>query len=138
MAQRNVIHRALATHLADNFSKASVVVWENTTLDPAGLDVWFEEIFIPNDTRPATVGINGVQEDFGLYQINIRVPIGLGTIQSDNYVDEISQLYKMGTKLEKDGESVYIEGSTAGPGTTEDNWYFVPFTIEWSSYMTIN
>ena len=138
MAQRNVIHRALAVHLRDNFSGASDVTWENTKFIPEGKLAWFEEIFLPNDTREASLGVTGLQEDFGLYQINIRVPINTGTIQSDDYVNEISQLYKIGTVLEKDGESVYIDGSTAAQGTPEDNWYFVPFTIKWSSYMTKN
>jgi hypothetical protein len=135
MAKRNIIHRALAIHLDDNFSKADNMAWENTNFNPVGKTEWFEEYFMPNDTREASIGIGGTQEDFGIYQINIRVPINTGTIQADNYVNELSHLYKIGTILEKDGEQVYIEGSTASQGLMEDNWYFIPFRVKWSCYM---
>lgn len=137
MAQRNVIHRALSSHLYDNFSSASTVAWENTKYEPGDLTtIWFEEIFIPNDSTEASIGIGGTQEDFGLYQINIRVPVNTGTIEADNYIDELSDLYSIGTILQKDGEEIFIEGSTAAQGISEDNWYVIPFTISWSCFMT--
>lgn len=138
MAQRNVIHRALATHLNSNFTAADKVAWENTEFSPSTDEIWFEEIFLPNDSEQASLGITGLQEDIGLYQINVRVPLNTGTIESDNYINELSQIYKLGTTIEKDGESIYIEQSSASQGIIEDNWYVIPFTISWSCYMTIN
>ena len=108
MAQRNVIHRALASHLYDNFSSALTVAWENTKYDPGDLTtIWFEEVFLPNDSAESSVGKGGTQLDFGLYQINVRVPINTGTIESDNYIEELSQLYSIGTILTKDGEEIF-------------------------------
>jgi hypothetical protein len=138
MAQRDVIHRALAVHINNNFSDASEVVWENTSYTPDLTTPWFEEFFLPNDSRQASLGLTGEQEDFGLYQINVNIPINQGTFLSDTYIDELSQLFKIGTILEKDGEKIYIENSTAAQGIPEENWYVVPFTISWSCYMTIN
>jgi hypothetical protein len=138
MAQRNVIHRALATQINDNFSDVANMVWENTSYKPDLETPWFEEFFLPNDSKQASLGISGTQEDFGLYQINVRTPIGQGTFASDNYIQELSELFKIGTILLKDGEYIYIENSTAAQGIPEENWYVVPFTISWSCYMTIN
>lgn len=138
MAQRNVIHRALATYLNDNFSLANKVAWENASFKPLPDEIWFEELFFPNISGQATLGTSGLQEDIGFYQINVRVPIGTGTIEADNYVDELTQIYKLGTTINKDGEEIYIENSTPAPGIKEDNWYVIPFTVNWSCKMTIN
>lgn len=138
MSKRNVIHRALATHLQANFSQPTKIAWENTKYITTPEEIWFEEIFLPNDTTQATLGTSGTQEDFGLYQINVIVPENTGTIEADNFIDELTSIFKIGTSIIKDGETIYIEKSTPSQGIEQDNWYVIPFTISWSSFMTIN
>ncbi len=135
---RNKIHRALATHLNDNFASASNVVWENTKKVFNVTDAWFEETFIPNDSRQATIMKDGYIEDFGIYRINTRVPIETGTIDSDAYIETLSKLYKPGTIITKEGLDIEITKATPSQGIPQDNWYVVPLSIYWSCYMTLN
>lgn len=135
---RTNIHKALARQLNENFSLATDVVWENVKKTIDVTKAYFEEIYLPNDTEPKTLGSSGETEDFGLYQINVHVPIGTSTIQSEEYIEELSILYKSGIKLIESGVSVLIEKSTPSQGFKQDNWYTTPITISWSCYLPIN
>lgn len=135
---RTNIHKALAGHLNTGFSLATNIVWENV---PKSVDLdspYFEELFMPNDSEQRTLGSAGETEDFGLYQINVNVPIGTSTLASEEYIEEISILFKSGTILSLNGVEILIEKSTPAQGYKQDNWYTTPITISWSCYLPIN
>ena len=135
---RNFIHRGLATELQANFSEPTRIVWENTFKSSDANEPWLEEIFLPTDTLPTTAMRDGYTRDFGIYQINVYIPTGKGTIISDNYIDELSQIFKTGVEIIKDGELIIIDRSTPTQGFIVDNWYVVPFSVYWTCDMKVN
>ena len=135
---RSNIHKALARHLNDNFSKSSDVIWENVKKNLNVSSTYFRETYIPNDTEQKTLGSSGETEDFGLYQIDVLVPVGTSTIPTEEFIEELSILFKSGTHLIESGVDVLIEKTTAAQGFNQDNWYTTPFTISWSCYLPIN
>jgi hypothetical protein len=132
------IRKALSSHIFNNFSKADKFVFENTKNNFNVDEIWFEERLLPSDSRQATVMKDGYVEDFGIYQVNVRVPVGIGTIEADQYIKELSILFKPGTTIEKNGIEVDITNSSPESGVEVDNWYVLAISIYWSCYMTIN
>lgn len=135
---RTNIHKALARHLDDNFSLSANVIWENVKKTIEVGTPYFREMYLPNDTNQVSLGSSGETEDYGLYQINVQTPIGTGTLDAEEYIEELSILYKSGLKLIESGVTVLIEKSTPSQGFDNDNWRITPITISWSCYLPIN
>lgn len=138
MSNRVGIHKALKSYLKNNLTTTIDIAYENIKYIPTLKKSFLAEIFIPNDSAQASLGTIGLQEDFGIYQININTPTGQGTEEAQALVDELTNMFKIGTDIELYGVNVYIDRSTPAQGLFFDDWYTVPFTIYWSCYMTIN
>ena len=138
MIDETVVPTALVLHLKDGFSLVDNIVSENTKKEFTVDKTWFEEIYMPNDSTHTTLGSAGELRKFGLYQINIRVPLNQGRIGALTYAQEIGQKFKAGTKLTRNGYVIFIEKCEPAQGFVDDNWYLVPVTVYWSCDMTIN
>ena len=138
MIDELVIPTALVLHFKDGFSLSANIVSENTKGAFTAEQTWFEEVYIPNDSDQITLGTAGEIRKFGLYQINIHVPINQGRIGALTYVQEIGQQFKTGTTITRNGYEILIEKCEPNQGFISDNWYLVPVSIYWSCDMTIN
>ncbi len=138
MIDETVVPIALVLHLKDGFSLVDNIVSENTKKEFTASDIWFEETYMPNDSVQTTLGSAGEVRKFGMYQINIRVPLNQGRIGALSYAQEIGLKFKPGTKLTRNGYEILIEKCEPAQGFQDDNWYLVPVTVYWSCDMTIN
>lgn len=138
MINRPIIYKGLAQHLQNNFSLPNNVAWENVTFSSKGLDMWVKEYFMPVDTEQITLGEAGSIRDYGMYQLTVKTKTGIGTTQSQNYIQELSTLYKQGTAIVVDGYTIHIEATTPATGIVYEGWWSVPLTIDWSCNMTLN
>lgn len=138
MVDRTIIYKALAQHLQTNFSEPNKVAWENVEYKTEDGVTWFRETFLPNDSTQVTLGQSGYIRDFGLYQIDVCCPYGRGTQETLSFVDEISNIYKHGTTIVKDGYDVHISSCTPAQSFKIDTWWVTPITISWSCDMTLN
>ena len=128
---RKDIHKALSTKLKAEFSLPSKIAWENVAFKVVPEEPYFEEIFIPNVSGDSTVMKNGWVREIGFYQIKVKVPVGTSTLQADDYIDELTQIYEAGTSIIKNTTSVHIKNTVAAQGFRVDDRYIVPFNIEW-------
>jgi len=135
---RKVIHKILAGRLSDGFSLMPHVQFENTKYTPDDSQPWAEEKFVPNDSNITTLGLTGEMRDIGYFQVNVYVPINTGTFESDEYIDELSELFHHGLIIEDLSHEVRITKVTPTEGFSVDNWYVVPLTIYWECTMNIN
>lgn len=138
MSKRSVIHRVLSSHLNNNYSSPNNLSWENVSFTPSPNSIWIDEKCLYNDSEIATVGISGVQKDYGIYHLNIYAPLNRGTIAVGSVLDELTEIFRAGTILVKENERVYIDRTTPSQGLEMDNWYVVPFSIYWTSHQEIN
>lgn len=138
MIDETVVPIALVLHLKTGFSLESNIVSENTKGTFTADQTWFEELYIPNDSVHTTIGTDGEVRKFGLYQINIRVPLNQGRLGALAYAQEIGLKFKPATKLYRSGYEIFIEKCEPAQGFQDDNWYLVPVTVYWSCDMTIN
>ena len=84
-------------------------VYENTNgYTPQADTPWFEFFMIPNRPVVVTIGDEGLNEHTGIVQVNLNYPIHEGSGNMLQKVDEVSALFKAGSRHVFEGQTVSI------------------------------
>lgn len=114
-----------------NFSLDTV--YENTDgYTPNASTPWCEFYFIPNSPSALTLGDDGKNEFTGLVQVNLNYPLNSGIGDSMDKVEEITNVFKIGSDFTYDGQTVTVtrSGQDRG-GQTDDGFYQSIISIQW-------
>jgi len=108
------------------------VVYENTGEDQQGGQPWCEFSFTPNAPDVLTLGDDGENEHTGFAQVNLNYPLNSGIGESMDKVAEIMAVFKIGTDLVYNGQTVTVTrcGQDRG-GQNENGFYQSIVSIEW-------
>lgn len=83
--------------------------YENTNdYTPKADTPWFEFFMIPNRPVVVTLGDDGLNEHTGIVQINLNYPLHEGSGSMLQKVDEVSALFKAGSRHSYQGQTVSV------------------------------
>ena len=129
MTSFNDIQAALDTKLKT--ITGTPVAFPNVPYTPQAGKTYLRAFYLPAETVQAAMGSIGKDETNGIYQVDVVVPRGSGRPQ---LLDTVADLFKRGTVLTYNGVSVRIRSVSLGPAILEDEWYFVPVSVNFQSY----
>lgn len=93
---------------------------------------WFEFFLIPNPPRVVTLGDGGLDEHTGFAQVNLNYPLHEGTGAMLQKADEISALFKAGSRHTYQGQTVsIISCGLDGVGQTVNGFSQSKLTIQY-------
>jgi len=86
-------------------------------------------------TRQVSLGTYGKQKYEGLFQINVFVPVdsGLNTLQE--IIGELKSIYGRGATLINTEISVKCIIAYEGTASNDDEWYMLPFIVDYYAYV---
>lgn len=125
----NDVQAALDTKLAT--ITGTSVAFPNVPYKPQAGTTYLRASFLPAETVQASMGANGKDETNGIYQIDVVVPRGTGRPQ---LIDTVADLFKRGTVLSYNSISVRVRSVSMSPAILDDEWYFVPISVNFQSY----
>ena len=131
----NNIQSALDGLLKDWADSQSITVaWENKGRPTDVGTPYLSSFLLPAET--VAVGMaDGSSNDFtGIYQVDVNVPAGKGTIDSRPLVDGLLTAFARGIERTVNNQKTRIEMSWRDPAIDGDAWYFVPVSIRYRSF----
>jgi hypothetical protein len=115
-------------------TQEKLIAYENVVFTPADGVGWVRGTFAPIVSDRETAGDAGYSRIDGLYQVSVFWPIGKGTGEPRRLADAIIRNFKSGTVLSEGGITLTIAAAWRGVGTSEDEWYHIPVTVEWYAH----
>jgi len=128
------IDSALDGHLND-MPDLPPVAWENKAYTPVNGTLYLRPKIIPGDTRQATLGDSGTDENIGIYQVDVFAAAGEGKEEAIVKADEIADHFKRGTLLTHNDRNVRIKSASRRVGVnTPDGWYMISVEIVYITF----
>ena len=109
------------------------IAFENMAYTPSAGETYLRAYTIPGDTASNTLG--GDHRLFtGVFQVSIIAPAGIGKVQTNPLVAELTSLFPLYARDSK-GELTVVTMSPVdlGPGITGDSTYTVPISFSYRS-----
>lgn len=106
---------------------------ENTLFDAKGkaTTAYSRTTLLPSEAVPATVGINGKNEYFGLYQIDLFYPLHAGKSAANAMADLVVAAYARQIILTGTSKAIEVRAAWCETGTVEQQHYRLPVVIRW-------
>ena len=125
----NDVQAALDTKLAT--VSGTPVAFPNIPYTPQATTTYLRASFLPAETVQAALGASGKDETNGICQIDVVTPRGSGRPQ---LIDTVADLFKRGTVLTYNSIKVRVRSVSMAPAILDDEWYFVPISVNFQSY----
>jgi len=126
------VQRALDTRLS-TLPTLPAVAWPNTKYKPVEDTVFIKPTVLP--TASILKDLAGQQQDAGMYQVSIFVPLGRGVKDLLELADEVRAHFAADKDLLQGGVNVWIQNISIGAVTREDAWLTTFVEI---NYFSIN
>jgi hypothetical protein len=98
----------------------------------AGTKAWSRSTLIPNRSDIVTVGVNGLTELNGLYQIDLMFPADDKYTNCTKMADLVLAAFSVGLQL----NTLMIRNSYPAAGyATVPGYYTIPVIVEWSMWV---
>jgi len=102
---------------------------------PSPKTAWAEVVFLDVGNNPFTLGDNGLDEIFGIMQVNLLYPKDRGSRDVKLKADQFLTQYRTGKSFTHNGVTVDINGCRIGQGFDSRQWWMVPVSIEYSAHI---
>lgn len=127
------IDRALITQfLAGNFNLPIAHENQSPAFVPVAGAPYAEIIVLQNDVTPLSLAHSN-QSD-GVFRVILRYPADSGAVAAKLKADEILGFYKLGTRLNYDGDALTITGNARHVGSVEYGWYKLVLTVSYKAF----
>ena len=126
---------ALDTRLA-GMTSLPAVAWENKTYIPVTGTLYLRPTTLFGDAVQATLGSSGIDENTGIYQVDVFAPADKGKSAGLIMSDNVATRFARGTNLTYNGRTVRIVSARRRPATIADGWYQIPVEIVYKSFTT--
>lgn len=112
------------------------VAWPNTRFRPPRDTVWLRPQLIPQSSRPATLGLAGLDRIDGDYRIDITAPIGVGTQAAATVADAMLVQFPRGLQLVEGSVVVHVASGRRDPARQDRRGLIVPVRVRWMSWVS--
>ncbi len=138
MSQLNT-KQAFLSHLINNLPAGLTtadIAFENKKFNPKGKDLWLAAYYIPATSEMMGKSDNDRDEERGLYQISVFVP--LNGVNYDNAqlqaIDELKVAFRYNTQLVYNGQTVSILSSETNASVESEAWLQRDLTINFLTF----
>ncbi len=90
---------------------------------------------VPAETETISMGLTGHDNFQGIFLIDIYIPSGDGVDNANWIADSIIAAYPKRTLITQNGITLRITNYTRGASVDSTNWFLVPMTIAWQSFI---
>jgi len=131
--------QAFLSHLLDNLPAGVTsgdVAFENKRFDPSGKDLWLAAYYIPATSDMMGKSANDADEDRGLYQVSVFVPLnseGYDKVQLQA-IDELKSAFRYNTELVYNDQVVSVLDSETNAGVESESWFQRDLTINFLTF----
>ena len=110
------------------------VAWENKTYEPSMGTLYLRPTSLPGESKQATLGDNGTDENVGVYQVDVFAKLGLGKKAAIVQADLVADHFKRGTLLTYNSRNVRIKSASRKVGAPDNGWYKIIVEIVYVSF----
>lgn len=129
------VRRALEEHL-ETFSGLPPVRYDNVQFTVPADKNFITTSFQPTAGGAATLGATRLLLQ-GLFLIDVHKPKYQGSFAAEDLAVDLSEHFKIGTMLSNGGVTVRVRYAQVETPLQTEEFYQVPVTIQWYSYITI-
>jgi hypothetical protein len=88
---------------------------------------------LPSRPNRLSVGVTGVDELIGLYQVDLYYPMGTGSADAIQWADQIVALFPRTWMVNIDGKQLRVTECWLEAGREVNNWYATSVMLSWSA-----
>lgn len=92
---------------------------------------WFRETLLPGIPTRVEIMRDGETRTRGVYQVDVFVPAGEGTVIPDELAKMIVDAFPQGSTHSSDGLTVNVRRSYPQSARSAGDWYMQPVVIDW-------
>lgn len=110
------------------------VAWQNRTFTPPNQAIWLKESLLPATSALTSfggLGVDGLLQETGIYQITVYAPVGTETKVADDWASLLAATFKPGVTVSHSGQDVRCESAVIAPPVQETSWFGVPVSIRY-------
>ena len=104
---------------------------ENTLYKPANTPAWCRTTLLPAATTVESIGVDGRERKYGLFQIDLFYINNSGTTDATSMADLIIAAFRKGTYLTDTTYTVMVLRAYIDSGRPYPNYYQLPVIVEW-------
>lgn len=108
--------------------------WENKDYEPINGTLYIRPTILPAETRQAELGSSAIDDNFGVYQIDVISQAGNGKSSAIIKADAVADRFARGTVLTYNGVNVRIGNVSRGSGRRDGSWFVLPVFINYQSF----
>jgi hypothetical protein len=120
------LEQALIQHFIDA-GFGLPIAYENSEYTPEAGTAYVHLGTFVNDTT--TLSLNTSDQTDGLLQVILRYPEDGYSWDAKNKADAISAVFKLGLRLENDGQRLTVIRRSQAPGVNEAGWYKIVLRV---------
>lgn len=110
------------------------VAWENIDFTPTAGTLFVRPTLLPADSVQSGLGATGIDNNLGIYQIDVIAPLDKGKFAATSNADLIGQQFKRGTILTYNGLTVTLSKTSRGSGIRDGGWFIIPVFVTYQSF----
>lgn len=138
MSQLNT-KQAFISHLLSNLPSGvsvSDVAFENKKFNPKNKGLWLAAYYIPATSEMMGKSDNDRDEERGLYQISVFVPLNSASYDNAQLqaIDELKASFRYNTQLVYNDQTVSILSSETNAGVESEAWFQRDLTINFLTF----
>ncbi len=138
MSQLN-IKQAFLSHLLANLPSginATDVAFENKAFDPSNKSAWLSAYFIPATSAMMGKSINDRNEERGIYQVSVFVPLEDPNYDNEQLriIDELKGAFKYNQEIVYNNTTVSILNSDITSGDENAAWFKRDLSINYLTF----
>jgi len=115
-------------------SPAVPISWPNLSFTPRG--AYLRPYPLPARTESMGVSYQSPNDYRGIYQVDVFWPVNQNPISAYECASAIIAHFKKGTKMVRDGISVWVEGPPwQSPPLEEPSWFHVPVNVPYRAFV---
>ena len=128
--------QALIQQLLTASIATSDVAFENKTFDPKNKTLWYAVYFIPATTESAGKTLASGDEQRGIFQISIFVPLNQNDYDNAQLaaIDSILSVFQYSTTTVYNNQRVDILESTVNNGIENESWFKRDISVNYLTF----
>ena len=112
------------------------IAWENTAFVPIKDVLYLRPYILPAATIQAALGVSGIDEYIGIYQIDIFAPAGKGRGEAEIKADSVADHFKRGTDLSSNGKTIRLGNVSRNAGIKSEDRFIISISINYMAHVT--
>ena len=113
------------------YTPALPIAYPNETYTPNVGVAYLKPYRLPAKTIRNTIGVNGLNEYSGIYQISVAYPSKGGQGPAETYADGLTGWFPPGLTLTIGTTTVVVTSISQLPASTEPDWYTIPISVSY-------